>query len=663
LSSISIDSTTATAGSTVGIHVSASEGNYLPAGGLTVVGDGGETVTVNSIVDQNLYRFTMPSDSVTVSAQFQPIPINAFSISFDPGSEGFFQVGADAVDRNIQTASNLTGTQNVLSLSPASPIFRAGYSFLGWSQSGTLPAITPDETSAADVTYKAIWAPVDNWIAPFYIKFDINGGYFDLGGGHTDRSIQVSPMFRSSHGVIACQPDITVAKRTGFLFSGWSLNGNLPAITAEETSTANVTYKAIWRPVIPTFIEFPVEQHLEITKSLQIRASIKDATNHLIVLSNLVGSLHFTYTANGSEVELCTAPLTSGFASCANFTPNFLGSVIFRAAYAGDSLGLVNSTAAYLATSTDVSSNIELPTPPPSGGGTTVVIQQTTAPTVTWAPGSMVEGDQVGAKQLNAVASVPGTFSYSVAPGFKPQAGELKVVATFNPTNTSLYSQVVTTLNIPVAPAVLPTPTPTPTPSNSPSPTPTASSRPTPTPQPTVTALATPIAKPTPTPKPTPVKTETALPGPVTLADVKGAINISMDPTGTAINVTLSSFPVKTSSISKLQVVATDMSTGKQITVPLPSKTVGTSVKIKGTVPGDKYSVALVYISTTGVQKKLKSAGFVMPAKNPSITAPIKTTSGKESPNSSASSNSATVQLQNTKKNQRVRVFIGKSDR
>jgi hypothetical protein len=178
-----------------------------------------------------------------------------------------------------------------------------------------------------------------------------------------------------------------------------------------------------------------------------------------------------------------------------------------------------------------------------------------------------------------------------------------------------------------------------------------------------VTALATPIAKPTPTPKPTPVKTETVLPGPVTLADVKGAINISMDPTGTAINVTLSSFPVKTSSISKLQVVATDMSTGKQITVPLPSKTVGTSVKIKGTVPGDKYSVALVYISTTGVQKKLKSAGFVMPAKNPSITAPIKTTSGKESPNSSASSNSATVQLQNTKKNQRVRVFIGKSDR
>jgi sugar lactone lactonase YvrE len=61
-------------------------------------------------------------------------------------------------------------------------------------------------------------------------------------------------------------------------------------------------------------------------------------------------------------------------------------------------------------------------------------------PTLTWAtPGSIPYGTPLSAKQLNATASVAGTFSYSPALGAILSAGAHTLTATFSPADTASY--------------------------------------------------------------------------------------------------------------------------------------------------------------------------------------------------------------------------------
>jgi len=61
-------------------------------------------------------------------------------------------------------------------------------------------------------------------------------------------------------------------------------------------------------------------------------------------------------------------------------------------------------------------------------------------PTVSWVtPAAIVQGTPLGAMQLNATASVPGTFVYSPAAGTVLAAGAYRLRVTFTPTDTALY--------------------------------------------------------------------------------------------------------------------------------------------------------------------------------------------------------------------------------
>ena len=85
--------------------------------------------------------------------------------------------------------------------------------------------------------------------------------------------------------------------------------------------------------------------------------------------------------------------------------------------------------------------------------------------------------------QLDATASVPGTFVYTPPAGTYLSVGQGKSLsATFTPTDATYYTTATgsTTINV-VTPAPSPTPTPTPT----------ATTAPTPTPTPAPTPLAT----------------------------------------------------------------------------------------------------------------------------------------------------------------------------
>ena len=63
-------------------------------------------------------------------------------------------------------------------------------------------------------------------------------------------------------------------------------------------------------------------------------------------------------------------------------------------------------------------------------------------PTVTWTtPANVVYGTALNATQLNATASVPGTFAYTPAVGTVLEAGSGQSLAvTFTPTDTANYT-------------------------------------------------------------------------------------------------------------------------------------------------------------------------------------------------------------------------------
>jgi len=75
-------------------------------------------------------------------------------------------------------------------------------------------------------------------------------------------------------------------------------------------------------------------------------------------------------------------------------------------------------------------------------------------PTITWAtPAAITYGTALSATQLNAKASVPGTFVYSPAAGTLPAIGTDTLTVTFTPTDTTDYTTATGSVQLKVNPA------------------------------------------------------------------------------------------------------------------------------------------------------------------------------------------------------------------
>ena len=80
-------------------------------------------------------------------------------------------------------------------------------------------------------------------------------------------------------------------------------------------------------------------------------------------------------------------------------------------------------------------------------------------PVVTWAaPAAVVQGTALGAAQLNATASVPGTFAYSPAAGTVLAAGTSTLRVTFTPADAVDYRAASASVALTVKPVVQATP-------------------------------------------------------------------------------------------------------------------------------------------------------------------------------------------------------------
>jgi hypothetical protein len=78
------------------------------------------------------------------------------------------------------------------------------------------------------------------------------------------------------------------------------------------------------------------------------------------------------------------------------------------------------------------------------------------APTFTWTnPAAITYGTQLGATQLNASATIAGSFTYNPPAGTALNAGTNTLLATFTPTDTNDYSGATINANLVVLPASL----------------------------------------------------------------------------------------------------------------------------------------------------------------------------------------------------------------
>jgi alpha-L-arabinofuranosidase len=136
---------------------------------------------------------------------------------------------------------------------------------------------------------------------------------------------------------------------------------------------------------------------------------------------------------------------TSLSAAQLNATSTTAGTFTYSPAV-GATLGTGTQTLSVAFTPTDNSFN--------SANATVSLVVNKVTPAITWAtPASISSGTALSAAQLNATASVPGTFAYSPAAGTVPAAGTQTLSTTFTPTDSANYATKTATVSLVVGSA------------------------------------------------------------------------------------------------------------------------------------------------------------------------------------------------------------------
>jgi hypothetical protein len=129
-----------------------------------------------------------------------------------------------------------------------------------------------------------------------------------------------------------------------------------------------------------------------------------------------------------------------------NATANVPGTFVYAPA-AGTVLSAGNQTLTVTFTPTDTANYTT------ASASVTLVVNKAT-PTITWAtPAPITFGTALSGTQLNATASVPGTFAYNPPAGTVPAAGTQTLSVTFTPTDTTNYTTATASVTLQVSKA------------------------------------------------------------------------------------------------------------------------------------------------------------------------------------------------------------------
>jgi hypothetical protein len=177
------------------------------------------------------------------------------------------------------------------------------------------------------------------------------------------------------------------------------------------------------------------------TQSLSLTFTPTDTTNYSVTTQSVSISVS---KANPVVTWANPAGITQGTALSAtqlNATASVAGTFVYTPA-AGTVLGAGTQTLSVLFTPTDA-------TDYNSVTQTVSIVVGKATPSVTWAnPAAIVYGTPLSATQLNATASVAGTFTYTPAAGTVLLPGTQTLSVLFTPTDTTDYNGVTQTVSL-----------------------------------------------------------------------------------------------------------------------------------------------------------------------------------------------------------------------
>jgi hypothetical protein len=259
-----------------------------------------------------------------------------------------------------------------------------------------------------------------------------------------------------------------------FSFSGSSTSGNLTGYTAQLngqditglTLSGSVGSATVSGSLADLAAAVPGENTLVVTASNASGTATKTSKFYVnpIVIAIQNPGPGVTYLPWGSVTM--TIPFKFTTTASAGFTVDSIGvaldgntnPVVIGAAGTGGQVAVTTGTLVgvgvgpHTLTVTGVSSGKSVST----SVTFTVSLAPPVPPVLTWSnPAPIIYGTPLSGVQLNATASVPGTFAYQPAAGAVLAAGTYTLNVTFTPTDTTLYSTATATVTLQVNPAPL----------------------------------------------------------------------------------------------------------------------------------------------------------------------------------------------------------------
>jgi hypothetical protein len=444
--------------------------NYSPALGAMLAA-GSQTLSV-TFTPANSVLYSGATASTTLTVQKAPLTITANNLTMPPGGplptltasySGF--VNGDTAS-SLTTSVTLSTTATVSSPAGTYPITASGAASGNYSISYVGGTLTVSGTSTPTLT----------WAAPAGITY---GAALSAGQLDATASVPGTFTYRPASGAVLATGtqtlSVTFVPSNTALYSSTNASVSLTVAKAPLTITASNASK-LYAAVVPTlgcsyagFVNGDTPASLTTPVWMATGAASNSPVGGYWIAANSATSSNYAITYSSATLTVTPSSLTI----TANNQSMTAGAALpaLTAGYAGFVNGDTSaSLTAQPALSTTATSNSVAGTYPITVSGAadanytiayvngtlTVTAAHPTQTVLTWAsPASITYGTALGAAQLNASASAPGTIVYSPASGTVLPAGAQTLTAVFTPSNSSLYTGATNTVSLTVSKAPL----------------------------------------------------------------------------------------------------------------------------------------------------------------------------------------------------------------
>ena len=444
--------------------------NYSPALGAMLAA-GSQTLSV-TFTPANSVLYSGATASTTLTVQKAPLTITANNLTMPPGGplptltasySGF--VNGDTAS-SLTTSVTLSTTATVSSPAGTYPITASGAASGNYSISYVGGTLTVSGTSTPTLT----------WAAPAGITY---GAALSAGQLDATASVPGTFTYRPASGAVLATGtqtlSVTFVPSNTALYSSTNASVSLTVAKAPLTITASNASK-LYAAVVPTlgcsyagFVNGDTPASLTTPVWMATAAASNSPVGGYWIAANSATSSNYAITYSSATLTVTPSSLTI----TANNQSMTAGAALpaLTAGYAGFVNGDTSaSLTAQPALSTTATSNSVAGTYPITVSGAadanytiayvngtlTVTAAHPTQTVLTWAsPASITYGTALGAAQLNASASAPGTIVYSPASGTVLPAGAQTLTAVFTPSNSSLYTGATNTVSLTVSKAPL----------------------------------------------------------------------------------------------------------------------------------------------------------------------------------------------------------------